>query len=190
MLTVDGKVLSQQKMEHTIPFLMSLDESLDIGIDTRTPIDDSYKFTGTINKVTYHIGPEQLTAAEQDGQRAPSLDSFATQSATFLGWPSTPPGICPYRPEHQPAYGTRTLAAVAICLYRQCPSTLLDRTCSEGHYLGSHGNMERQFHCHARCSLSFAFPANIRRQASSIRAGSRSEGTGCATIKSRQVALT
>ena len=40
-----------------------------IGMDTRTPVDDGYKlpfkFTGTINKVTYHIGPEQLTAAEQ-----------------------------------------------------------------------------------------------------------------------------
>jgi arylsulfatase len=69
VLTIDGRELSRQKMDHTIPFLMSLDESLDIGMDTRTPVDDSYKlpfkFTGTINKVTYHIGPEQLTATEQ-----------------------------------------------------------------------------------------------------------------------------
>jgi hypothetical protein len=41
VLTVDGKVLSQQKMEHTIPFLMSLDESFDIGMDTRTPVDET-----------------------------------------------------------------------------------------------------------------------------------------------------
>ena len=57
VLTVDGKELSQQKMEHTIPFLMTLDESLDIGMDTHTGVDDSYtlpfKFTGTIDKVTY-----------------------------------------------------------------------------------------------------------------------------------------
>ena len=72
----------------------------------------------------------------------------------------------------------------------QCPGALLDRACSEGDYLGSHGHMERQFHCHVRCSLSFAFPADIRRQGGSLRASSRSEGTGCATIKSRQVALT
>ena len=69
VLTVDGKVLSQQKTEHTIPFLMSLDESFDIGMDTRTPVDESYKlpfrFTGTINKVTYKIGPEQLTVADR-----------------------------------------------------------------------------------------------------------------------------
>ena len=46
-------------MAHTIPFLMSLDESLDIGADTRS-VDESYslpfRFAGTINKVTYNIG--------------------------------------------------------------------------------------------------------------------------------------
>jgi len=49
---------------------MSLDESLDIGLDTRTPVDDSYKlpflFTGTINKLTYNVKPEQLTAADRE----------------------------------------------------------------------------------------------------------------------------
>jgi arylsulfatase A-like enzyme len=70
MLTVDGRVLSQQKMEHTIPFLMSLDETLDIGLDTRTPVDESYTlpfaFTGTIDKVTYNVKPEQLAAEHRD----------------------------------------------------------------------------------------------------------------------------
>jgi len=48
---------------------MALDESLDIGMDTRTPVDESYqlpfKFTGTINKLTYKLGPEQLTAEDR-----------------------------------------------------------------------------------------------------------------------------
>ena len=48
---------------------MSIDETLDIGIDTRTPVDDSYKlpfrFNGTINKLTYKLGPEQMTAEEK-----------------------------------------------------------------------------------------------------------------------------
>ncbi|QWG19436.1 arylsulfatase [Bradyrhizobium sediminis] len=68
VLSVDGKVLSQQKMDHSIPFMMALDESLDIGLDTRTALDDSYKlpfrFTGTIDKLSYKIRPEQL--AEDD----------------------------------------------------------------------------------------------------------------------------
>ena len=62
-------MLSQQKMEHTIPFLMSIDESLDIGVDTRTPVDESYTlpfhFTGTIDKVTYKLGKEQLAEADR-----------------------------------------------------------------------------------------------------------------------------
>jgi arylsulfatase A-like enzyme len=70
VLTVDGRVLSKQTMEHTIPFLMSIDETLDIGMDTRTPVDESYKlpfrFTGTINKLTYDLGKEQLTAEDRE----------------------------------------------------------------------------------------------------------------------------
>ena len=30
-------------MEHSIPFLMAIDETFDIGCDTRTPVDDSYE---------------------------------------------------------------------------------------------------------------------------------------------------
>ena len=70
VLSVDGKELSRQKIDHTIPLLMAIDETLDIGIDTRTPIDDSYKlpfrFNGTINIVTYKLGPEQMTAEERE----------------------------------------------------------------------------------------------------------------------------
>jgi arylsulfatase len=49
---------------------MALDESLDIGMDTRTGVDESYKlpfkFTGTIDKLTYKIGSEQLTTADRE----------------------------------------------------------------------------------------------------------------------------
>ena len=42
-------------------------------IDTRTPVDESYtlpfRFTGTIDKLTYNIKPEQLTAADQAQKR-------------------------------------------------------------------------------------------------------------------------
>ena len=69
VLSVDGRVLAQQKVEHTIPFIMALDESFDIGMDTRTPVDDGYKlpfrFTGTIDKLTYKIGHEQLAADDR-----------------------------------------------------------------------------------------------------------------------------
>ncbi|TFH48026.1 MAG: arylsulfatase, partial [Lysobacterales bacterium] len=55
--------------KHTLPLLMTIDETFDIGLDTRTGVDDSYtlpfKFTGTINKLTYKLGPSQLTTAQQ-----------------------------------------------------------------------------------------------------------------------------
>jgi hypothetical protein len=66
VLSVDGKQVASQSIPHTIPFLMTLDETFDIGVDTRTPVDDNdyqvpFRFTGKIGKVTYKLGPEQLT---------------------------------------------------------------------------------------------------------------------------------
>jgi arylsulfatase len=69
VFTVDGKELAKQTMKHSIPMIMSIDESFDIGSDTRTGVDDSYAlpftFTGTIDKLTYKLGPSQMTAAAQ-----------------------------------------------------------------------------------------------------------------------------
>jgi arylsulfatase A-like enzyme len=69
VFSIDGKELSRKTIEHTIPLLMTIDETFDIGVDTRTGVDDSYqlpfRFTGTINKLTYKLGPEQITAAEK-----------------------------------------------------------------------------------------------------------------------------
>ena len=69
VLSVDGKEISRQTVEHTIPFLMAIDETFDIGIDTRTAVDDSYQlpfpFTGTINNLTYKLGPEQFGENDQ-----------------------------------------------------------------------------------------------------------------------------
>jgi arylsulfatase len=49
--------------------MMTIDETFDIGIDTRTGVDESYKlpfrFTGTIDKLTFKLGPSQLSAADK-----------------------------------------------------------------------------------------------------------------------------
>ncbi len=65
-LSVDGKVVATQKMEHTIPFILQWDENLDIGSDTGTPVDDrDYKvpfaFNGKIGKITLTIDHPKLT---------------------------------------------------------------------------------------------------------------------------------
>jgi len=69
VLTVDGKEVARKTIPHTIPLLMSIDETFDVGLDTRTPVDDSYqvpfRFTGKIDKLTFKLGPEQLTVADR-----------------------------------------------------------------------------------------------------------------------------
>ncbi|MGC2274623.1 MAG: arylsulfatase [Candidatus Binatus sp.] len=66
---VDGNEIARKKIPHTIPLLMSIDETFDIGSDTRTAVNDDYKlpfrFTGTIDKLTFNLGPEQLTDADR-----------------------------------------------------------------------------------------------------------------------------
>ena len=66
---VDGKEVDRKSMEHTIPFLLPADESFDVGLDTRTPVDFTYdcpfRFTGSIDKLTFNLGPSQLSAEDQ-----------------------------------------------------------------------------------------------------------------------------
>jgi arylsulfatase len=66
---VDGKELAKKTIKHTIPLMMTIDETFDIGVDTRTGVDDSYtlpfRFTGTIDKLTFKLGPSQISAAEK-----------------------------------------------------------------------------------------------------------------------------
>jgi arylsulfatase A-like enzyme len=69
VLKVDGRELATEKLEHTIPFLLPPDETFDIGVDTRTPVDGSYdipfRFNGKIDRLTFKLGPSQLAEADQ-----------------------------------------------------------------------------------------------------------------------------
>jgi arylsulfatase len=74
-LKVDGRVVATQKMEHTIPFLMPIDESLDIGSDTLTGVNDAdyqppFAFSGKLNKVTLAIDRPKLTPADIEKLKA------------------------------------------------------------------------------------------------------------------------
>ena len=69
-LKVDDKEVAAKNVPHTIPFLMAIDETFDVGIDTRTPVDDKdyqvpFRFTGKLNKLTIKLGPEQLGLEEK-----------------------------------------------------------------------------------------------------------------------------
>jgi hypothetical protein len=70
VLRVDGQDAATLKIPHTIAFLMVADETFDVGVDTRTPVNDKdyqvpFRFNGTINKLTFNLGPVQLTEDDQ-----------------------------------------------------------------------------------------------------------------------------
>jgi arylsulfatase len=66
VLKVDGQAVATHKMEHTIPLVLPIDETFDIGADTGTPVDDNdyqvpFAFTGKIDKLTIELEPPKLT---------------------------------------------------------------------------------------------------------------------------------
>jgi hypothetical protein len=69
-LSVDGKQVASKSIPHTIPFLMTIDETFDVGVDLRTPVDDRdyqvpFRFTGKIDKLTVNLKPEPMSAEDQ-----------------------------------------------------------------------------------------------------------------------------
>ena len=75
VLKVDGNAVATEKMEHTLPFILQWDESLDIGSDTGTPVNDAdyqipFAFTGKLSKITLtldqpKLSPEDIKKLEQ-----------------------------------------------------------------------------------------------------------------------------
>jgi arylsulfatase len=68
VLSVDGKEVISRTVPHTIPFLETIDETFDVGVDTRTGVDDEdyqppFRFAGKIDKLTVRLAP--LKAAEE-----------------------------------------------------------------------------------------------------------------------------
>ena len=65
VLKVDGKEVATKSISQTTPAILTIDETFDIGSDTRTPVDDAdyqvpFRFTGTLNKVSIKLGPSEL----------------------------------------------------------------------------------------------------------------------------------
>jgi arylsulfatase A-like enzyme len=70
VLSVDGKEVANKTVPHTIPAIMTIDESFDVGVDTRTGVDDKdykppFRFTGKLDKLTIKLGPSQMMAEDQ-----------------------------------------------------------------------------------------------------------------------------
>jgi arylsulfatase len=62
VLKVDGTEVANEKIPHTIPALMPWDETFDVGIDTRTGVEDNdyqvpFPFNGSIGKLEVALQP-------------------------------------------------------------------------------------------------------------------------------------
>jgi arylsulfatase A-like enzyme len=70
VLRVDNNEVAKQTIPHTIPFIVTVEETFDVGVDTRTGVNDrDYKppfpFNGKLNKVTFNLGPVVLSEPER-----------------------------------------------------------------------------------------------------------------------------
>jgi hypothetical protein len=73
-----ARPLAKNSLEHSTPIMFPEDEDFDVGQDTRTPValleyryDVPFKFTGTIDKLTFELGPAQYT--EEDRNQLPAI---------------------------------------------------------------------------------------------------------------------
>jgi len=78
VLKVDGQVVATRTIPHKVAFLWPRDETFDVGIDTRTSVEEQdypvpFAFSGTINKLTFNLGPERMAAEDMEKMRAAAL---------------------------------------------------------------------------------------------------------------------
>jgi len=79
-LKVDGKGVSTQKLEHTLPMILQWDESFDIGSDTLTGVNDAdykppFPLTAKLNKLTIKVDRPKLT--EEDIKKLENAQATA-----------------------------------------------------------------------------------------------------------------
>jgi len=70
-LSVDGQQVAQGRIDHTVRARFSLDETMDFGEDTGTPVVESYatqmpfRFTGTLDRFDIHLDKKQVGAEDE-----------------------------------------------------------------------------------------------------------------------------
>jgi len=69
-LLVNGSVVAEGRIDRTVPFVFSADETMDIGCDTASPVTDDYpsapenQFTGDLAWVQVDIGDDEVSHLE------------------------------------------------------------------------------------------------------------------------------
>jgi len=69
-INVNEKPVAEGRVDRTYAFRVSLDETLDIGEDTGTPVSEDYRvpftFTGELNRVLIRLGDAKLSAEDEE----------------------------------------------------------------------------------------------------------------------------
>jgi hypothetical protein len=83
VLKVDGKEVSSEKMERTVPIILQFDESFDIGSDTLTGVNDAdyqppFPLTAKLDKLTIKVDRPQLSP--QDIERLKQAEAQAADA--------------------------------------------------------------------------------------------------------------
>ena len=68
-ILVDGEKVAEGRIEHTQPFIFSIDDTADVGMDKGTPVTEDYKegentFTGKIHSITIDLKEIKAVNAE------------------------------------------------------------------------------------------------------------------------------
>jgi arylsulfatase len=82
VLSVDGKEVARNSIEHGTPVTFPEDETFDVGQDTRTGVamlkyryDAPFKFTGKIAKLTFNLAPWPEAGAEHGPALGPTMEA-------------------------------------------------------------------------------------------------------------------
>jgi arylsulfatase len=73
-LLIDGEAVAEARIEKTVPFIFSADETLDIGVDSASPVTDDYPggeanaFTGGIEWVQIDLENDEVSHLEDPAQ--------------------------------------------------------------------------------------------------------------------------
>ena len=86
VLSVDGKEVASKTIPHTTPFVETIDETFDVGVDTRTGVDDKdyqppFRFTGKVDKLTIKLVP--MSAAEEKLLQQKALETRSKASKSL-----------------------------------------------------------------------------------------------------------
>jgi hypothetical protein len=78
VLKVDDKVVATAKQANSIAFLQIADETFDVGMDTRSSVNEKdyqvpFAFSGKIDKLTVKLGPPQILTPEQQKAAAAAV---------------------------------------------------------------------------------------------------------------------